>query len=352
MARAQETPADGTVATRSKRRPWWRRPLLALAFGLLAAAVVLELSAQAFVLYLQRTIWHEMQKHDQHFFQKSPSKILGYEMRPNWSKMYHAQWLSINENGIRDRDNDVPRDKWKVALLGDSIVFGNNITQERIVSELLQDRIDSSRVNTRVLNFGASGYSIEQIMEFLREKDAIYDVDFIVYVMNPNDFCRNGTVTEGSDSSLYRMYNPTLLKSPWLIRKGIYRLIHGPKTLGTDAWHRWIFRRNGDVWKKQIDWLASYAKEHGQGLLVLPFPAGSAYHDGAYALTDINDTILAYLRERGIPCVDMVPLMKDRAPDLFDQTNHCTDAGNVFLADLIKEELQEPRRRALEKGLR
>jgi hypothetical protein len=40
--------------------------------------------------------------------------------------------------------------------------------------------------------------------------------------------------------------------------------------------------------------------------------------------------------------------MRDRAPDLFDSTNHCTDVGNMFLADLLAKELAAPRREWLE----
>ena len=259
----------GGARPKGRRR---KRAVLALVLGLVLAAVVLEVAAQGYFIVMNRTGWHHIKTHKFHFFEKADSDILGYRMRSGWDKSFRGRWLRVNKHGIRDREDEVPQNVMRVALLGDSVVFGNNLAQERTLSELVQARLDPSGMNARVLNFGVSGYCLEQVLEFLRQKNEIYDVDVVVLVLNPNDFCRLGTVTEGGSNGLYRMYNPPLIKGPWVVRKLVYRLIRGSKARPSARWYRWVYERNGGDWKELVVELAAYVEARGAELIVVPFP--------------------------------------------------------------------------------
>lgn len=315
------------------------KKLLALLLGVAIALIVLEIGCQIYSVMVYRQ-WSRVKAHPDHFFAPSDAPELGYEHAKGYAVDKNGRVLRINDLGIRDTEDGVPDAARTIAILGDSVVFGVGLSQDETISALLQRRLDPSQTRVKVLNFGVSGYALEELVEFLRRINEHYDVDEIVYILNPNDFCRRFTVTEGSDNGLFRMYHRSWLKSPWMLRKALYRLRKGGRTVSVD-FYRWVFARERDAGFRQIERMAEYAAQRDIELGIVLLPAGCAYRDGDYELREMHDEIAAFLERRGIPFLDPVAAFDDDPSRYFNTTDHFHLAGNARMAEILQEWLRE-----------
>jgi len=181
--------------------------IIGIFFSLVLAEIASQIVFSKFDTKMQR-----IKSLPNHYYQASDNAYLTYELRPVFYMKKKGKIIQINKYGIRSSDNEIGNSE-KIGLLGDSVTFGINLSQNQTISSLLQNKIGST---AKVLNFGVPGYSLEEIYHNLVIKNKIYDVDEIIYLMNLNDFAKRDTVYEGADASLYRMYRTPLFKSPWL----------------------------------------------------------------------------------------------------------------------------------------
>lgn len=100
---------------------------------------------------------------------------------------------SINSHGMRDREYSVSKvpGVFRIACIGDSIVYGYGVTQDESYCARLEQMLDgvggAGGVTFEVLNFGVTGYSFTQIMENLRTRVLPFDPDLIHYAYCLND---------------------------------------------------------------------------------------------------------------------------------------------------------------------
>ena len=157
--------------------------------------------------------------------------------------------------------------------------------------------------------------------------------------MNPNDFALRNTRYEGSDSGLYRMYHPPLLKAPWFARKLTYRLHKGDNGVVPSAdWYRWTFEGTREKDLPRLLEMKRFADEQGMRFGVTLLAVGTAYEgEGAarrYALADLDQAVRDYCAREQIPFIDEVALFA-HAEGAWDITDHPTPAGSTLLADLL-----------------
>ncbi|HEY2734583.1 MAG TPA: SGNH/GDSL hydrolase family protein [Polyangiales bacterium] len=122
-------------------------------------------------------------------FKLSDDRRLQYELVPG-SVDGDAK---INRAGFRDRE--YPREKargaFRIAVIGDSIAYGFGLPQSDALAKQLEDLLQSyhSAGITRfeVLNFGVSGYNIDQIVENLRARVLGWQPDLVLYAYCLND---------------------------------------------------------------------------------------------------------------------------------------------------------------------
>lgn len=316
----------------------WRRRGLALAMGAFLSLVLFEGACQLYALYLGFQ-WEKIRTNPNHYYRASASEVLGYELSPGVSLEVEGRRLRINGNGIRDETEELPADATKIALLGDSVVFGLDLSQEQTISALLQQRLDAAGERVEVLNFGCPGYGTAELVEHLRFKGAIYRPRLVVYVLNPNDFCRRNTVREGGDTGIYRIYCKPFFKGPWMVRKAIYRMKKGDMT-GSTAWYRWLWEGGGEAGLADVAAMAEVAASQGATFTVFLLPAKCAYGPGgSYALQDEHDAIKAFLAKNAIPCIDPLAALGADPERYFTPTNHLHPAGNDLVADMLRDSL-------------
>jgi hypothetical protein len=175
-------------------------------------------------------------------------------------------------------------------------------------------------------------------VQYLKDKDKIYNVNEVLYLMNANDFSWRDTVYEGADSGLYRTYRRPVLASPLFIRKIIYRyqksqsLTAKNEVLVSVPWYRWLYKGNRDRGFEKLRELKEYCDQKHIKLTVMFLPALCAYENGKFELTEEYDDVYAYLKQLGVATIDSREFFQPHAKEWQDGTDHLLLAGNQALA--------------------
>ena len=143
------------------------------------------------------------------FWKYHPS--LGWSHIPNSEGSFNPfgseSFISINSKGFRDKERSYERDlsKYRIVVLGDSMVWGYGVQQYEVFTALMEKR----RENIEVVNLGVSGYGTDQELILLRQEGDRYRPDLIVVLIHENDFHMNGR------ESAYLAYQKPMFEMVW-----------------------------------------------------------------------------------------------------------------------------------------
>lgn len=321
--------------------------------ALIVTLVMFELACQVYFFVKVKPDFVVLTTDARCYWQRSENPILGFEMKRDITivttdpETKKERRLHVNKNGIRDDADEAWADKRRIAILGDSVVFGSGISQDETVPAAMQRLLDPEIKTTKVINYGEGGYSLEQMPELLRQRQAIFKSPVVIYLMNPNDFNLRDTIYEGADSGLYKAFHTPMIKSPWFIRKAIYRLVKGGggDHLQPDVgWYTWMYEGCKTAIFPRFDEMAAEAKKGGYAFSVVLYPMRAAFDDknapmdpAKHKLAKEYDEIKAYLTKSGVPFVDVLPEATDITPDQWmDKTDHFTPQGADRMAQILK----------------
>lgn len=310
----------------------------AITLGVFALGVTLvlgEVLCQA-IFARQMREWEEVKRNPAHCFMKSDNPKLGYELRPGFQGVFDGRAIHINKHGLRDDSDELFADKRRIAIFGDSVAFSINVGQNETVVARLQELLDPGVTTTRVVNFGVSGYGLMELPEFLKHVGPVYKPDTIVYLLNLNDFSVRGTIYEGGDNGLYRMYNPPTLKLPAAIRKVVYRSKKGGSSCSA-PWYRWMFDGTKSYVLPKVLELRDQTKAMGADFFVIILPSATVTEPGGDRVRAMSAEIGDYLKAAGISYADATPSYEGHWAAWLDDTDHNTVEGNIALAKVITE---------------
>ncbi|MAE66921.1 MAG: hypothetical protein CMJ18_21900 [Phycisphaeraceae bacterium] len=173
-------------------------------FGLLAISIVLCLAFVELVLWWLMPV--SLHRIDFERYRLSKNPRITYELRP----------LAADHNRAGFRDHDRPKtkapDTFRIAVIGDSIVYGYGVAFDEAYPRRLERMLNDSgrfRKQIEVLNFGVPGYGAVQIVEAFREKGLDFEPDLVIYGHWFDDIANNHDTTEAvelrrADGRLYR----------------------------------------------------------------------------------------------------------------------------------------------------
>ncbi|HFA48206.1 MAG TPA: hypothetical protein ENJ95_04220 [Bacteroidetes bacterium] len=316
------------------------KKLAAISIGIFVALLFLEIACQALYAFMVAPQLESQKNDDLHYYEANENPALTYSLRPGYhftkkEKGRKDRRININKYGIRS-DTDSTNAAQKVALFGDSVPFGNGVSQEDSPPACLQ-RLAGDSIH--ILNFGTPGYGLEELPHHLRAKYPVYRPQTLYYVLNLNDFSRRNTIYEGGDNGLYRIYNKPGLKLPFFIRKAVYRYIKEGK-MSSVKWYKWLYEGNKKELLPLIKEMAGYAKSNGSVFKVVLFPAAVGYQNGHFALQGIFDEITRYCEKNGIPVIAPVAEFSQNVYKYQDITDHFTPAGSEVIAKVIWEDMK------------
>jgi len=117
-------------------------------------------------------------------------KTLGWFSVPNAAQQFTGSiTINIKNNslGFRDEEHSIEKTKSRVAVLGDSFVWGYDVEANERFTNLIK--------NYEVLNWGVSGYSTDQEYLLYKELAPIYKPDITVVVYHTDDKRSNSIKT-------------------------------------------------------------------------------------------------------------------------------------------------------------
>ncbi len=119
-------------------------------------------------------------------FRESTNPVLYYEPKPNFQKGA----VHINSHGFRDREYTLekPAGTTRIVVLGDSVIWGHGIVIEDTFAKQLEALLAQHfEGHFEVLNFGVSGYSLQQEIELFFERARRFDPDVVILGTSVND---------------------------------------------------------------------------------------------------------------------------------------------------------------------
>ncbi len=312
-----------------------------------------------------------------------------YRLPPFASGEYNGTAVSTNAMGLRDRDYPIPAAAGtkRLMLLGDSMVFGVGLPEEKTLPSQIEARIQApGGPGVEVINAGIFGYNIVQQIAILEDIGPQYRPDLVVACFVHNDIENWGLGDGGAVPTIASSRFEPPPKDAWSTRlaelmvPGAFdperlNLLPGETAGGVRGWlaahsrlylfahlrlrtHSWNLtsgeRRDPIVDSRscrtrEVIWealrlryreMARAAEGWGGKLAVVVL--GAQLWEGRPL-----EELLALLREEGIPHLDLTPVWKD--PDFYARTYslgwdpHPNERATALAAGLVIDFIERPK---------
>lgn len=128
---------------------------------------------------------------------------LSYELIPN--AITEDGFFKINSQGIRDTEYIIPKPKdvYRIIVLGDSVTFGTEYSNELTYTKLLEKKLNSNlnpEIKFEVLNAGVCAYNVIQKFILLKHKLLDYQPDLVILQFINDDYYRNAVILPSADT--------------------------------------------------------------------------------------------------------------------------------------------------------
>ncbi len=121
----------------------------------------------------------------------SNNPVLVWELKPNLNTLHKLVSLRTNAAGLRDKEYSLTKTEniFRVAVIGDSFVMADGIEIEETFHSVLEEQLNKEQrdFTYQFINFGVSGYSLNQYMEVIKYKAQDYDPDLILIGFCPRN---------------------------------------------------------------------------------------------------------------------------------------------------------------------
>jgi len=123
------------------------------------------------------------------FIRSSLLPDVPYELTPGVSGRVWGADVAINSQGFRGPDfpKEKPPGTKRIAVLGDSIAFGNQLAVESTFASRLDDLFDQREADVEVLNLGIGGYDVLDSLSLFVARGVQYSPDIVVLTYCIND---------------------------------------------------------------------------------------------------------------------------------------------------------------------
>jgi len=144
----------------------------------------------------------------------SSSPDLVYELKPGLDCRFKGTRVRTNSHGMRGRELSVAKadDVFRIAGLGDSVMFGWGVAEEDTYLRVLGQRLGSAVAGDRqveILNFAVPGYNTAMEVVAFRDKVRDFSPDLVVIHFVHNDL--------GLPQFMIEAPNPWSLRELWLV---------------------------------------------------------------------------------------------------------------------------------------
>jgi hypothetical protein len=272
--------------------------------------------------------------------------LWGWTNRPGvWSWL--GARVSVNDQGLRATRRyslQKPADAVRIEVFGDSFAFGDEVGDSEVFAAQLEQALRGSEV----LNFGTSGYGLDQVLLRFREDGAHYHPDRVVIGLSSVLLfrCRDFFTTwykphfdlEDGRLLLRGLPAPTPAeahaarrRSPRLLDAA--RIVSERLSMNNDL-DAMFFARSGAICERLVEEI----RRSGARPLIVLYPTTLEYRTGSAAQA-VFDDVCARTRA---DCLDLMPAFAraDAAGVKLTAQVHWTPAGHRIVAEGIAEHLR------------
>lgn len=117
---------------------------------------------------------------------------LGWTFKPNSERQ--GGIFTVNGAGIRARREFAqvpPEDTLRIAIFGDSFTAGEDVNDDESWGQQLEILLTEAGIQTEVLNFGVSGYGMDQAYLRWQHLGLSFAPDIVVFGLQPENLKRN-----------------------------------------------------------------------------------------------------------------------------------------------------------------
>lgn len=280
--------------------------------------------------------------------------VFKFDRRVGWALKanYNRNGIYVNSLGFRSSIEYSPekfKDKKSVILLGDSMVFGLDVAQEKIFSEILNEE----NTGTIFINAGVPAYSPWQELLSLEDILRWHAPDIVViFFFQPNDLLQNhrrdcfhpGVIMK--NGKLIHKPSDNCFRTEFYKRTAIYRLLDKKLLRGRDILYFanklecYLIGKKSTMWKIQAkiyENLNGLAMQYHFRVVVVDVPAYNELLRREHYLKDDRHLILAGLcKEQGFEYFNLLHYYPKNAEGLFlDRDVHWNESGHRFIADFL-----------------
>lgn len=317
------------------RRPSALVKALVVLVSLVATFAVCELLLRVYLR--DHTVYDiEMLRYATLIKNESPNPLIGHVHAPNARAHLMDVDVQTNSDGLRDVEHAAARDgRYRIVFLGDSLTFGWGVEQKQSFKSLLETAL-SRRHPTEIINFGTGNYNSEQELNLFLEKGLKYRPDKVVVFYFIND--AEPTPQKAPFAFLYESRLVTLawsrlhaLESNLGDRANYYRTYYAD-----------LYRPDAPGWKRAqaaLRRLRDVCAANGIALQVVLLPELHALRE--YPFANEHAVVTNYLRDIGVPVLDLAPRFTDQADPLRLWVASDDAHPNALAHQLIAERAEE-----------
>jgi hypothetical protein len=248
----------------------------------------------------------EMWKYARDIKRISADPLIGHEHRPGTHSFLMGAEITINSQGLRDREIPLARTPGtdRIMMLGDSFILGWGVPFDDIIAKRMERRFAAEGKKVEVISAGVGNYNTTMEAEYYLTRGFKFHPDVLVlnYVVNDAEpipsykdngfFARNSellVVFMGAMDSFMRRFGP---EKPW------------------DQYYLGLFDTPGWAASKEaMHKLAEATRQQGTKLIIVSWPE---LHDvKSYRLQRITDLVHGVADAEHVPFIDLLPAVKD-----------------------------------------
>ena len=260
---------------------------------------------------------------------------------------------SVNSLGYREREISVqkPAGVYRIAVVGDSLTYGQGIAEQDRFSRLMERRLNGGKISYQVYNFGIPGAETIDHIRFLEDVFKI-DPDFVLLQWYTND-------VEGHDKSgresYYRLIPSDYLTGILHKNSALYYVVNnqwhalqsqlgliGPYGDSMNARFGDINSENSQRAIHELNEFITRVKDKNIPLGIVMFPDFVLTEGGVekYPFDFLFDRVIDACHKYDIKCIDLRPAYAKENPkelwvNIFD--GHPSMLANKIAADVIMQ---------------
>ena len=165
------------------------------------------------------------------YLKRSDMPAVVYEFKPGLDSYFKLAGFKTNSQGLRDKECSLekPANTFRVAVIGGSFTVPAGVEIDQAFHSILENRLNQEfpDLNYEFINFGVSGYRINNKIATLKYKALEYKPDLILFVLDSSQF------TEDDEKE----FNPKSTKNQFF-QSFTYKLISKIKLFESDRKHQ------------------------------------------------------------------------------------------------------------------